>query len=149
MSDIKFMVMYPRPRNIEAFEHLYQDDDPPTGDGLSSDYAGSFESFEKLYQEEHVPMVMERLAGKTRFVGTKVLGALDGARPPFYRIAEVHFPSLEAMRACAQSDGGKETLSHAVKISNGGRPVFLVAEELTFLFGGRSMWDRLKALVSR
>ncbi|MDQ3584041.1 MAG: ethyl tert-butyl ether degradation protein EthD, partial [Pseudomonadota bacterium] len=51
-------------------------------------------------------MIFEKLVGKTRFVATKVVGTSNGTRPPFYRIAEVHFPSLQALRACAQSDGG-------------------------------------------
>ena len=148
MADVKLMVMYPRPQDMETFDHLYQDEDVAAGDGLSSEYARSFETFEKLYQEEHVPMIFEKLVGKTRFVATKVVGTSNGTRPPFYRIAEVHFPSLQTLRACAQSDGGRETLAHAVKISSGGTPLFLVAEETTFLFGTVSLWDWLKGIAS-
>jgi uncharacterized protein (TIGR02118 family) len=103
------VVIYPRPKDIAVFE--------------------------KLYQDEHVPMAVDKLAGKTKFVATKVLATPDGTPPPFYRIAEVYFPSLEALQACAQSAGGKETVGHAVKISSGGAPIFLVAEEQTFMFG--------------
>ncbi|MFZ0496642.1 MAG: EthD family reductase [Methylocella sp.] len=109
MAGVKLVVIYPRPKDIAVFE--------------------------KLYQEEHVPMAVDKLAGKTKFVATKVLATPDGTPPPFYRIAEVHFPSLEALQACAQSAGGKETVAHAVKISSGGAPIFLVAEEQTFMFG--------------
>jgi uncharacterized protein (TIGR02118 family) len=122
MSDVKLIVMYPRPKDIEVFE--------------------------KLYQEEHVPMAVEKLSGKTKFVATKVVATPDGTPPPFYRIAEVYFPSLQALQACAQSAGGQETVAHAVKISSGGAPVFLVAEEQTFTFGGSSVLERLKTLVS-
>jgi uncharacterized protein (TIGR02118 family) len=149
MADVKLVVMYPRPQDMETFDHLYQDEDVAAGDGLSSEYARSFETFEKLYQEEHVPMIFEKLVGKTRLVATRVVGTPNGTRPPFYRIAEVHFPSLQALRACAQSDGGRETLAHAVKISSGGAPVFLVAEETTFLFGTVSLWDWPKRIASR
>jgi uncharacterized protein (TIGR02118 family) len=121
MSDVKLIVMYPRPKDIEAFE--------------------------KLYQDEHVPMAVEKLSGKTKFVAAKVVATPDGTPPPFYRIAEVYFPSLQALQACAESDGGRETVAHAVKISSGGTPVFLVAEEQTFTFGGSSVWGRLKTLV--
>jgi hypothetical protein len=41
---------------------------------------------------------------------------------------------MQALEACAASEGGKETLAHAVKISSGGPPIFLVAEEETFTF---------------
>ena len=106
MAGVKLVVIYPRPKDIEVFE--------------------------KLYQEEHVPMAVDKLAGKTKFIATKVVATPDGTPPPFYRIAEVHFPSLEALQACAQSDGGKETVAHAVKISSGGAPILLVAEEQTY-----------------
>ncbi len=107
MASVKLMVMYPRPKDIDAFE--------------------------KLYQTEHVPMAVEKLKGKTKFVATKVVASPQGT-PPFYRIAEVHFPSMEALQACAASQGGKDTLAHGVKISSGGPPVIMVAEEETFTF---------------
>ncbi len=138
MAGVKFM--YPRPQDIDTFELLYQDEDVPIGDGLSSEYAGTFEAFEKLYQEEPVPMILGKLVGKTRFVATRVAGISKGTRPP-YPVAEVYFPSLQALQACAQSAGSPKTVAHAVEISSGGTPLFLVAEE--------SVWDRLKALVSR
>src|ERR1700720_3229804 len=103
MAGVKLVVIYPRPKDIEVFE--------------------------KLYQEDHVPRVVDKLAGKTKFIATKVVATPDGTPPPFYRIAEVYFPSLEALQACAQSNGGKETVAHAVKLCSVGAPIFLVAEE--------------------
>jgi hypothetical protein len=66
-------------------------------------------------------------------VSTKTVETPRGM-PAFYRIAEVHFPSLEALQRCAESAGGKETLANAVKISSGGPPVIMVAEEESFTF---------------
>jgi uncharacterized protein (TIGR02118 family) len=107
MAGAKFIVIYPRPTDIEAFE--------------------------KVYQDEHVPMAVEKLTGKTKFVATKVVGSPQGT-PPVYRIAEIHFPSMQALEECATSEGAKETLAHAVSISTGGTPTFLVAEEESFTF---------------
>jgi uncharacterized protein (TIGR02118 family) len=107
MAGVKLMVMYPRPKDVDAFE--------------------------KVYQTEHVPMAVEKLNGKTRLVATKVTGSPQGTAP-FYRIAEVHFPSMDALQACAASEGGKETIGHAVKISSGGPPVIMIAEEQSFDF---------------
>ena len=101
---MKLVVMYPRPRDIEAFE--------------------------KIYNEEHVPMAIAKLAGKTKMVGTRILGSPQGT-PAFQRIAEVHFPSIEALEVWAASEGGKQTIAHAVSISSGGTPTILVAEEET------------------
>jgi uncharacterized protein (TIGR02118 family) len=107
MANAKLVVIYPRPRDIDAFE--------------------------KVYQNEHVPLAVAKLEGKTKIVATKVLASPQGT-PAFYRIAEVHFPSMATLEACAASDGGKQTLAHAVSISSGGPPIFLVAEEETFTF---------------
>ena len=46
----------------------------------------------------------------------------------FHRVAEVYFPSMQALEACFHSTGGQETLEHSVEISTGGTPVFLTAE---------------------
>jgi uncharacterized protein (TIGR02118 family) len=105
--DVKLVVIYPQPTNVDVFE--------------------------KVYQEEHVPLAVAKLGGKTKIVATRILGSPQGT-PRFYRVAEVYFPSLQALEACAASEGGREALAHAVKISSGGPPIFLVAEEETFTF---------------
>jgi uncharacterized protein (TIGR02118 family) len=105
MAGVKFVVIYPRPTDIDVFE--------------------------KVYRDEHIPMAVEKLVGKTKIVATKVLNSPQGM-PPFHRIAEIHFPSLEALNACAASEDAQATLAHAESISTGGKPIFLVAEEETF-----------------
>ena len=90
-------------------------------------------AFDAVYENEHVPMAVSKLAGKTKIVATKVLGSPQG-KPQFYRIAEIHFPSREALQKCADSPGGKETLAHAMKISTGGPPVIMIAEEDIYQF---------------
>jgi len=107
MKSVKLIVAYPQPKDAAAFE--------------------------KIYQQEHVPMAIANLDGKTKIVATKILQSPQG-EPQFYRVAEVHFPSMEALQQCAQSEGGKATLANAVKISSGGPPVIMIAEEDTFTF---------------
>jgi uncharacterized protein (TIGR02118 family) len=117
---VKLIVIYPHPNDVATFE--------------------------KVYQAEHVPLAVAKLAGKTRMVGTRVLGSPQGA-PPFYRIVEVHFQSMAALEACAASDGGKETLAHAMQISSGGPPIFLVAEEETATFSEITAFGFHEAIV--
>jgi uncharacterized protein (TIGR02118 family) len=107
MAEAKLVVIYPRPKEIEAFE--------------------------KIYMTEHVPMAVEKLIGKTRIVATKITASPQGT-PPIYRIAEVYFPSKAALEACAATPGAQETLANAAKISSGGAPLILFAEEETFIF---------------
>jgi hypothetical protein len=40
------------------------------------------EVFEKVHKRDHVPMAVEKLAGKTKFVATTVLGSLRKGRLP-------------------------------------------------------------------
>lgn len=103
MAEAKIVVIYPRPTDIEVFE--------------------------KVYVEDHVPLAMEKIKGVTKFVATKVLGTPDGQTPPFYRIAELHFASMDDLQQSAASPGTMEAVAHAISISSGGMPIFLVAEE--------------------
>jgi uncharacterized protein (TIGR02118 family) len=109
MAGAKLVVLYPYPQDVDVFE--------------------------RAYTEEHVPMVNENtMKGITKFVATKVLGTADGNPPPFYRMAELHFPSLETLQECASSAGAQEVVAHAVSISSGGKPLILIAEEETKTF---------------
>ncbi len=108
MADAKIMVIYPRPTDIDAFE--------------------------KAYTEEHVPMAMEKIKGMTKFAATKVVGTPDGSAAPFFRIAELYFPSMTALQECAVSAGTQEAVAHAFSISTGGPPIILVTEEETTTF---------------
>ena len=107
MKSAKIIVAYPQPKDAKAFD--------------------------AVYQNEHVPLAVAKLEGKTKIVATKVLQSPQG-KPAFYCIAEVHFPSMEALQSCARSIGGQETLAHAARISSGGPPVVMIAEEDTFKF---------------
>jgi uncharacterized protein (TIGR02118 family) len=109
MAGAKLVVLYPYPQNVDTFE--------------------------RAYAEEHVPMVNENtMKGIVKFVATRIVGTADGSPPPFYRMAELYFPSLEALQQCASSAGAQEAVAHAVSISSGGKPLFLVAEEETTTF---------------
>jgi uncharacterized protein (TIGR02118 family) len=109
MAGAKIVVLYPYPQDVDGFE--------------------------RAYREEHAPMVNgNNMKGISKFVATKVVGTADGSAPPFYRIAELHFPSLEALQASASSTSAQEVVAHAVSISSGGKPLVLIAEEETTNF---------------
>ena len=84
------------------------------------------EKFERLYLDQHVPMAVAKLAGKTKIVATKVLSSVQGGTAPFHRSAETHFPSMSDLQTCAASKGTQETIANAISISSGGPPIFIV-----------------------
>lgn len=104
---IKIVLIYPRPHDEEAFE--------------------------KLYLGEHVPLAEAKLKGMTRMVLTKVNSSPQG-RVSAYRMKEVYFSSMGDLTKCIESDGGKEVMEHAIKISSGGPPLVLICEEESFLY---------------
>lgn len=108
MKTAKLIVMYPQPADLNEFE--------------------------RRYANEHVPMAVEKLAGKTRFVASLITSCVGQEPAPFHRIAEIYFPSMQALEDCLNSPGGQETAGHAVEISTGGAPVFLIAEVESFDF---------------
>ena len=108
MSEIKVIVMYPRPTDVGAFE--------------------------SAYVNEHIPLAMEKIKGVIKFAATKVVATPDGSTPPFYRIAELYFPSMQALQDSVASPGTQEAVAHAFKISTGGPPTVLVAEQETKTF---------------
>jgi len=103
----KVVVIYPRPTDEEAFE--------------------------KVYLEEHVPLADAKLKGMTRMVLTKVKSSPQG-KVSAYRMAEAHFSSMDDLTKCVESEGGKEVVAHAAKISTGGPPLMLICEEESFVF---------------
>ncbi len=109
MAGAKIVVLYPAPRDPAAFE--------------------------RAYREEHAPLVTPAtFKGLTRFVASRITGTADGGAAPFARVAELHFPSLQALQAAAASEPAKRAVAHAVSISSGGPPLFLIAEEETTTF---------------
>lgn len=73
-------------------------------------------------------MALKRLVGKTGLVATRIVSALGDKKAPYHRITEVFFPSMLQLSACLNSAGGHEAALHAIEISTGGIPVFLVSE---------------------
>ena len=111
MPSAKLIELYPCPKNLVAFE--------------------------QVFQEEHVPMLTEKLPGKTKIVFTKVFGSIKDT-PAFYWAAEIYFPSMEVLSKCTMSESAKEAMMHATLISTGGEPIFLIAQEETVTFDATS-----------
>jgi uncharacterized protein (TIGR02118 family) len=88
-------------------------------------------AFERDYTTDHVPMVTaQNFKGIQKFVASRVVGTA----PPFHRLAELHFPSMQALQEAAGSASAQKVVAHAISISSGGKPLFLVAEEETRSF---------------
>jgi len=109
MAGAKIVVMYPYPKDVDAFE--------------------------RAYTEEHAPMVTSQaFPGIRKFVATRVLGTPDGSQAAIYRVAELYFASMADLQSAAASASAQPVVAHAVSISSGGAPIVLVAQEDTTTF---------------
>jgi uncharacterized protein (TIGR02118 family) len=86
------------------------------------------EEFDRSYREEHLPLAGPKLKGATGVTTKRVVGPAF-APPPYHLISVVSFPTLEALKACAMSNGGKEALAHAASISSGGAPMIIAVDD--------------------
>ncbi len=85
-------------------------------------------AFDMAYREEHLPFAGPKLVGALGVTTKRVVGPAF-APPPHHLMSDVSFPSLEALKACANSAGGQEALTHAASISTGGAPTVMVVIE--------------------
>jgi len=97
----KFLVLYPTPRDPELFD--------------------------RRYEREHLPMGHAALTGATSLDSFRVLGSPAG-KSPFARLTAVTFPTLKALQDCATLPVAQKTLEHALEISTGGAPHFMILE---------------------
>jgi uncharacterized protein (TIGR02118 family) len=84
--------------------------------------------FDRTYRDEHLPYAGPKLVGATG-VSTKRVAGPSFAPPPYHLMSDVSFPTLDALKACAASEGGKEALAHAASISSGGAPMLMVVTD--------------------
>ena len=99
---VKIVVLYPYPKDQEAFE--------------------------KAYTKEHMPLVAKSLPRLTKAVYARVLMSPAGASP-YCRITELHYPSMEALQADFSTPEAQALGAHAVSISTGGGAISLVCDE--------------------
>ena len=78
---------------------------------------------DKAYAEEHVPLMQAKMKGM------KVAVTRIQAPAPYYLMAEVYAPSVDAIKEFLGSPDGQEVAGNAAKISTGGPFVAMFTEE--------------------
>jgi uncharacterized protein (TIGR02118 family) len=85
-------------------------------------------AFDRAYREEHLPFAGPKLTGASLVATRRVVGP-GFAPPPYHLMSDVIFPSIDALKACATSEGGQQALAHAASISTGGAPLLIVTTD--------------------
>ena len=85
-------------------------------------------AFEDYYSKVHAP-IAAKMKGVARIELTKFEAAPDGVEPSFYRMAELYFPSKEALQKTLESAEGKATVADIANFATGGTTIILGAAE--------------------
>jgi len=85
-------------------------------------------AFEDHYVNAHFPLA-DRMPYVRRAEMAKAMPGPDGSPPPFYRVAEVYYDSLEDLQASNDSPEGEATRADLENFATGGVTV-LVADVL-------------------
>ena len=81
--------------------------------------------FDKQYWDEHVPMA-KQMPGLKKYTVHKIIGAPRGD-PAYYQVVEMEFDNMDSLKRAIESQAGKDSGRHSVKIATGGI-TFLYAE---------------------
>ncbi len=104
---VKVVMLYPTPTDVDAFEDAYL--------------------------HEHIPHVLATIPGLSGYTLSKVLWTYDApcveGDPPYFLMAELYFPSLEALQRNFTPAVAETIRSHAAAISTGGVPLVFVCME--------------------
>ena len=84
--------------------------------------------FERLYQEEHLPLAA-KIPHVSKIGLGKVAGMADGSPAPYHRIAELYFQDEATLNKALASDDGQKAARHAVEIATGGVDMIVVEVE--------------------
>lgn len=104
MSEIKLMVLYPFPTDVEQFDKDYR------------------EHISLFHQKMNIP------ADSHPYTVTKIHSSPRN-QALYYQIFTLPFPSKEALQQAMKSPEMQEIASDAARISSGGAPVILVASD--------------------
>ena len=86
------------------------------------------DDFERYYAETHLP-IAETMKGVARAEVTKFLSGPDGARPSFYRMAELYFETKARMLETLGSPEGRTTIDDLTNFATGGVTILIGSVE--------------------
>jgi uncharacterized protein (TIGR02118 family) len=80
-------------------------------------------AFDSYYTSTHAPLA-EKIPGMTSFT-YRHTASLDGSQPPYFLVAELSFPSQEAMGASLSSPEAQAATADVPNFATGGVTMFV------------------------
>jgi len=85
-------------------------------------------AFEDYYANRHIPYATAHMPGVTGAENLRVFGTPDDDRPPYYRISQLAYASMDDLRAGITSDDGKAVIADLANFATGGATL-LIADD--------------------
>jgi uncharacterized protein (TIGR02118 family) len=85
-------------------------------------------AFEDYYTHTHIPYAAEHMPGVRGAENLPVTGTPDGSPPPYYRISQLRYDSLDDLHAGITSEPGQAVLADVENFATGGATVLITAE---------------------
>ena len=81
-------------------------------------------AFEDYYVNNHLPLI-ERVPNVQRLEMARVVATPNGSEPPYYRITEAWFESVEQMQGVVSSEEGQAAVADLQNFATGGVTIFV------------------------
>lgn len=85
-------------------------------------------AFEDYYANKHLPYAAEHMPHVRGAENLRIVGTADGTAPPYYRLSQLTYDSLEDLRAGITSDDGRSVIADLATFATGGATI-LIADE--------------------
>lgn len=82
-------------------------------------------AFEEYYANHHIPYAAEHMPGVTGAQNLRVFGTPADEPPPYYRVSQLSYDSLDELHAAITSAEGKAVLADLANFATGGTTVML------------------------
>ncbi|MFQ3219805.1 MAG: hypothetical protein ACJAUL_002993 [Paraglaciecola sp.] len=105
MKNVKLIVFYPHPADVDEFKQNYR------------------EHLNLLHRKMDITDTTDLPYTVTRFA------SLDGKDPQFYQMFMMPFPSMEALQQVLSSEAMQEVAADATRISSGGPPSLVIGRD--------------------
>jgi uncharacterized protein (TIGR02118 family) len=82
------------------------------------------DAFEEYYADTHMPLVDE-IPNLQRYEAARIVATPDGSDPPYYRIFEGYFESIEQLQSGMATPEGQAAANDIPNVATGGATLFI------------------------
>lgn len=86
------------------------------------------EAFEDYYANHHLPFA-QKMPNVRGAELSRVIGTPDESEPPYYRVAQLSYDSVEDLRAAINSEEGRAVLADLPNFATGGVTMLITEED--------------------